>query len=80
MIMNHKRTSIIEKGLMYFVKVKNINELMFKSGYGIVAYISKPNTTLLSQMREISKSIKGWLVEYKRGCREIETANNFIPS
>lgn len=53
---------------------------MFKSGYGIVAYTSKPNTTLLSQMRERSKSIKGWRVEYKSGCREIETANSFIAS
>lgn len=57
MIMNHKRTSIIEKGLMYFVK-GNINELMFKSGYGIVAYISKHNTMLLLQMRESEKEAK----------------------
>jgi len=36
----------------------HINELMIKSGYGIVAYISKPNTTLLPQMLESEKEAK----------------------
>lgn len=36
----------------------HINRLMVKSGYGIVAYISKPNTTLLSQMLESEKEAK----------------------
>ncbi|MEC3600922.1 thermonuclease family protein, partial [Bacillus cereus] len=30
----------------------HINELMVKSGYGIIAYISRPNTTILSEMIE----------------------------
>ncbi|MBR9655478.1 MULTISPECIES: thermonuclease family protein [Bacillus] len=52
-----------------------INELMVKSGYGIVAYISKPNTSLLPQMLESEKeakasktgvwSIKGYVDEEK---------------
>ncbi|TCW52952.1 micrococcal nuclease [Bacillus thuringiensis] len=54
----------------------HINELMVKSGYGIVAYISKPNTSLLPQMLESEKeakasktgvwSIKGFVDEAKR--------------
>ncbi|MGN4741365.1 thermonuclease family protein [Bacillus cereus group sp. MYBK227-1] len=36
----------------------HINELMIKLGYGIVAYISKPNTTLLPQMLESEKEAK----------------------
>lgn len=57
----------------------HINELMAKSGYGIVAYISKPNTTLLPEMLEAEKeakeakeamagvwSIKGFVNEKKR--------------
>ncbi|TCW49354.1 micrococcal nuclease [Bacillus thuringiensis] len=46
----------------------HINELMVKLGYGIIAYISKPNTSLLPQMLE-SESIKDWCVEHKRFCR-----------
>ena len=52
-----------------------INELMVKSGYGIVAYISKSNTSLLPQMLESEKdakasktgvwSIKGFVYEEK---------------
>ncbi|PFR62201.1 hypothetical protein CN936_28340 [Bacillus cereus] len=41
-----------------FCKGIHINELMIKSGYGIVAYISKPNTTLLPQMLESEKEAK----------------------
>ncbi|PIE92702.1 hypothetical protein CO726_24965 [Bacillus fungorum] len=54
----------------------HINELMVKSGYGIVAYISKPNTTLFPQMLEAEKearasrigvwSIKGFVDEKQR--------------
>ncbi|HEE9035289.1 thermonuclease family protein [Bacillus thuringiensis] len=54
----------------------HINELMAKSGYGIIAYISKPNTTLLPEMLEAEKeakesmagvwSIKGFVDEKKR--------------
>ncbi|SCN42222.1 thermonuclease family protein [Bacillus wiedmannii] len=54
----------------------HINELMAKSGYGIIAYISKPNTTLLPEMLEAEKeakesmvgvwSIKGFVNEKKR--------------
>lgn len=54
----------------------HINELMVKSGYGIIAYISKPNTTLLPQMLDAEKeakaskigvwSIKGLIDEKKR--------------
>ncbi|MBE7129469.1 thermonuclease family protein [Bacillus mycoides] len=54
----------------------HINELMVKSGYGIIAYISKPSTTLLPQMLEAEKeakvskigvwSIKGYVDEAKR--------------
>lgn len=47
----------------------HINELMVKSGYGTVAYISKPNTVLFPQMLESkkrSKGIKDWCVEHKR--------------
>lgn len=36
----------------------HINELMAKSGYGIIAYISKPNTTLLPEMLEAEKEAK----------------------
>ncbi|MES5957395.1 thermonuclease family protein [Bacillus fungorum] len=53
----------------------HINELMVKSGYGIVAYISKSNTSLLPQMLESEKeakasktgvwSIKGYVDEEK---------------
>ncbi|WP_436867129.1 thermonuclease family protein [Bacillus fungorum] len=53
----------------------HINELMVKSGYGIVAYISKPNTSLLPQMLESENeakasktgvwSIKGYVDEEK---------------
>ncbi|MEE3950078.1 thermonuclease family protein [Bacillus wiedmannii] len=53
----------------------HINELMVKSGYGIVAYISKLNTSLLPQMLESEKeakasktgvwSIKGYVDEEK---------------
>ncbi|WP_242309381.1 thermonuclease family protein [Bacillus cereus group sp. BfR-BA-01524] len=54
----------------------HINELIAKSGYGIIAYISKPNTTLLPEMLEAEKeakesmvgvwSIKGFVNEKKR--------------
>ncbi|MEC5237782.1 thermonuclease family protein [Bacillus mycoides] len=54
----------------------HINELMVKSGYGIIAYISKPNTTLLPEMLEAEKeakeskagvwSIKGFVDKKKR--------------
>ncbi|PER10590.1 thermonuclease family protein [Bacillus cereus] len=54
----------------------HINELMAKSGYGIIAYISKPNTTLLPEMLEAEKeakeakagvwSIKGFVDEKNR--------------
>ncbi|TKI09585.1 hypothetical protein FC696_18685 [Bacillus wiedmannii] len=54
----------------------HINELMVKSGYGIIAYISKQNTTLLPQMLDAEKgakaskigvwSIKGFVDEKKR--------------
>ncbi|HDR7001241.1 thermonuclease family protein [Bacillus cereus] len=54
----------------------HINELMAKSGYGIISYISKPNTTLLPEMLEAEKeakesmagvwSIKGFVDEKKR--------------
>ncbi|MCW9134107.1 thermonuclease family protein [Bacillus paramycoides] len=54
----------------------HINELMVKLGYGIVAYISKSNTTLLPQMLEAENeakasksgvwSIKGFVDEKKR--------------
>ncbi|MBQ6446580.1 MAG: thermonuclease family protein [Bacillus sp. (in: Bacteria)] len=51
----------------------HINELMAKSGYGIIAYISKLNTTLLPEMLEAEKeakagvwSIKGFVNEKKR--------------
>ncbi|MEC0036476.1 thermonuclease family protein [Bacillus cereus] len=54
----------------------HINELMAKSGYGIIAYIFKPNTTLLPEMLEAEKeakesmagvwSIKGFVNEKKR--------------
>ncbi|MED2795883.1 thermonuclease family protein [Bacillus wiedmannii] len=36
----------------------HINELMVKLGYGIIAYISKPNTSLLPQMLESEKEAK----------------------
>ncbi|PFM97091.1 thermonuclease family protein [Bacillus cereus] len=36
----------------------HINKLMVKLGYGIVANISKPNTSLLPQMLEIEKEVK----------------------
>ncbi|MDG0891808.1 thermonuclease family protein [Bacillus paranthracis] len=36
----------------------HINELMAKSGYGIIAYISRPNTTLLPEMLEAEKEAK----------------------
>lgn len=51
----------------------HINELMVKSGYGIIAYISRPNTTFLSEMKEAENegkeskvgvwSIKGFVDE-----------------
>ncbi|MEB9552467.1 thermonuclease family protein [Bacillus cereus] len=54
----------------------HINELMAKSGYGIIAYISKPNTTLLPEMLDAEKeakeamagvwSIKGFVDEKNR--------------
>lgn len=54
----------------------HINELMVKSGYGIIAYISKLNTTLLPEILEAEKeakesmvgvwSIKGFIDEKKR--------------
>lgn len=54
----------------------HINKLMAKSGYGIIGYISKPNTTLLPEMLEAEKeakeamagvwSIKGFVNEKKR--------------
>lgn len=57
----------------------HINELMIKSGYGIIAYISRPNTTFLPKMLEAEKeakeakelkaglwSIKGFLDEKNR--------------
>ncbi|MCQ6536529.1 thermonuclease family protein [Bacillus mycoides] len=53
----------------------HVNELMVKLGYGIVAYITKPNTTLLPQMLDAEKkakstksgvwSIKGFVDEKK---------------
>ncbi|HDR8475127.1 TPA: thermonuclease family protein [Bacillus cereus] len=36
----------------------HINELMVKSGYGIIAYISRPNTTILSEMKEAENEAK----------------------
>ncbi|KLA29413.1 hypothetical protein B4077_3473 [Bacillus cereus] len=36
----------------------HINKLKVKSGYGIVAYSSKPNTSLLPQMLECEKEAK----------------------
>lgn len=36
----------------------HINEIMIKSGYGIIAYISRPNTTLLPEMLEAEKEAK----------------------
>ncbi|WP_255262001.1 MULTISPECIES: thermonuclease family protein [Bacillus cereus group] len=36
----------------------HINELMVKSGYGIKAYISRPNTTILSEMKEAENEAK----------------------
>ncbi|MFJ8219808.1 thermonuclease family protein [Bacillus cereus] len=54
----------------------HINELMVKSGYGIIAYISRPNTTFLPEMLEAEKeakelkagvwSIKGFVDEKNR--------------
>lgn len=41
-----------------FCEGMHINELMVKSAYGIVAYISKPNTTLLPHMLESEKEAK----------------------
>lgn len=41
-----------------FCEEVHTNELMVKSGYGIVAYISKFNTLLLPQMLEIEKEKK----------------------
>lgn len=59
-----------------FCEGRHINELMVKSGYGIIAYISKQNTTLLPQMLDAEKeakaskigvwSIKGFVDEKKR--------------
>lgn len=61
-----------------------INELMFKSGYGIVAYTSKSNTSLLPQMLESEKhakasktgvwSIKGFVDEEKHHGNRIDAA------
>ncbi len=36
----------------------HINELIVKSGYGIIAYISRPNTTFLPEMLEVEKEAK----------------------
>ncbi|EJQ15604.1 thermonuclease family protein (plasmid) [Bacillus cereus] len=36
----------------------HINELMVRSGYGIIAYISRPNTTFLSEMKEAENEAK----------------------
>ncbi|MEB8659316.1 thermonuclease family protein [Bacillus cereus] len=36
----------------------HVNELMAKSGYGIIAYISRPNTTFLSEMKEAENEAK----------------------
>ncbi len=36
----------------------HINELMVKSGYGIIAYISRPNTIFLSEMKEAENEAK----------------------
>lgn len=54
----------------------HINELMVKSGYGIIAYISRPNTTFLPEMIEAENeakeskagvwSIKGFVDEKNR--------------
>lgn len=54
----------------------HINELMVKSGYGIIAYISRPNTTFLPEMLEAENkakeskagvwSIKGFVDEKNR--------------
>lgn len=62
----------------------HINELMAKSGYGIIAYISKPNTTLLPEMLEAEKeakeamagvwSIKGFVNEKKRHYKRNDAA------
>ncbi|PEB54554.1 hypothetical protein COO03_04755 [Bacillus sp. AFS098217] len=59
-----------------FCEGEHINELMVKLGYGIVAYITKPNTTLLPEMLEAEKqaklskngvwSIKGYVDEKSR--------------
>ncbi|MRB19239.1 hypothetical protein GH853_32775, partial [Bacillus thuringiensis] len=34
------------------------NEIMIKSGYGIIAYLSRPNTTLLPEMLAAEKEAK----------------------
>ncbi|MGR5965219.1 thermonuclease family protein [Bacillus cereus] len=62
----------------------HINELMAKSGYGIIAYISKPNTTLLPEMLEAEKeakesmagvwSIKGFVNEKNRHYKRNDAA------
>lgn len=41
-----------------FCEGMHINEFMVKSAYGIVAYISKPNTTFLPYMLESEKEAK----------------------
>ncbi|MRC19472.1 hypothetical protein GH866_28310 [Bacillus thuringiensis] len=62
----------------------HVNELMAKSGYGIIAYISKPNTTLLPEMLEAEKeakesmagvwSIKGFVNEKNRNYNRDDAA------
>lgn len=46
-----------ESAYVFFEGI-HINELMVKSGYGTVAYISKPNTLLFPQMLEIEKEVR----------------------
>lgn len=62
----------------------HINELMIKSGYGIIAYISRPNTTFLPEMLEAENeakeskagvwSIKGFVDEKNRHYKRNDAA------
>ena len=59
MIKDQKKTSTV--GNVFYNGI-HINELMAKSGYGIIAYISKPNTTLLPEMLEAEKEARESMV------------------
>lgn len=62
----------------------HINELMIKSGYGIIAYVSRPNTTFLPEMLEAENeakeskagvwSIKGFVDEKNRHYKRNDAA------